>query len=90
MAKECSTFQAFTTADPPKPVFHIEYPNSNGNNPGSHQPVSDTTGWCKTETEDGDTYDISNFSTVIKDMDLDGWVELCNTTTAITPTTSIS
>ena len=82
--QECSHFQAFTQAG--KPVFHIEYPNGDDS---SSTPVDDTTGWCKTETQDdGHTYDISNFSTVIKNMNLDGWVQLCDGSTAVTPTSN--
>ncbi|KAH8887878.1 hypothetical protein GQ53DRAFT_749547 [Thozetella sp. PMI_491] len=81
--KECSTFLAFTDAS--KPVFHIEYPN--GDDGSSRTPVSDTTGWCQKEKEDDNkTYDITKFSTVIKNMDLDGWVQLCDKSTAVSPT----
>ncbi|KAK3942838.1 putative endo alpha polygalactosaminidase precursor protein [Diplogelasinospora grovesii] len=72
--KECSTFTAFIDAG--KPVFHIEYPNGDNSN---SRPVSDTTRWCTAETEDdGTSVDIATFSTVIKNMDLDGWVEYCD------------
>ncbi len=77
---ECSTFETFINAG--KPVFHIEYPN--GDDSSSHQAVSDTTSWCTKEKEGSKTYDISKFSTVIKDMDLDGWVQFCDKFTAET------
>lgn len=78
---ECSSFQAFTEAG--KPVFHIEYPNGEVSN---SKPVTDATKWCKKVVEEDGTYDITNFSTVIKNMDLNGWVQFCDKSTAITPT----
>ncbi|KAF2731627.1 hypothetical protein EJ04DRAFT_365375 [Polyplosphaeria fusca] len=66
---ECDTFHAFIEAK--KPVFHIEYPSDAG----------------KTLKEDvvqrfcgdkGDAAGSDGFSTVLKKMDLDGWVEYCD------------
>ncbi|KAH8880761.1 hypothetical protein GQ53DRAFT_788420 [Thozetella sp. PMI_491] len=87
---ECSTFRAFPDATPKKPVFHIEYPNSGSNNPSSTTPVTDTNPWCKSESEDGENVNISDFSTVIKNYDLNGWVQLCDKSVATTPTKSVS
>lgn len=72
---ECDTFAAFIDAG--KPVFHIEYPS---NAPGK---VS-----ADALTKDCSASDSDNFSTVIKTMDLDGWVEYCNGQTAETAVTS--
>lgn len=65
---ECDTFAAFITAD--KPVFNIEYPDSAPS--------------VKAKTKDeicshkGKAADSEGFSTVIKKMNLDGWVEYCD------------
>ena len=65
---ECATYLPFIEAG--KPVFHIEYPN------GAGQRYSvGSSSVCK---RDGQGTDLSRFSTVIKKMDLDGWVEYCN------------
>lgn len=68
---ECDTFAAFIEAG--KPVFHIEYPDNAPDN------VSDED-LSKACTSTGTT----NFSTVVKTLDLDGWVEYCDGTTAET------
>lgn len=65
---ECDTYEAFTDAD--KPVFQIEYPKgdtTNNNNAVTAKQVSTA---C-TATGAG------NFSTVIKNMNLNNWVEYC-------------
>jgi hypothetical protein len=76
---ECSAYASFTSTLG-KPVFHIEYPN--GDSGEDTTPVKDTTKWCSTYDESDDKtpkmVDISKLSTVIKDMDLDGWVEYCD------------
>jgi hypothetical protein len=68
---ECDMFAAFVKAD--KPVFHIEYP------PDAPDTVSadDVEDACSPRGSSG-------FSTVLKTMDLDGWVEYCNGETADT------
>lgn len=66
---ECGTYAAFTAAN--KPVFHIEYPkgdNTNNGDPVTAQQKSDA---CNATAA-------VNFSTVIKNMDLDNWVEYCS------------
>ena len=68
---DCNSFMAFINAG--KPVFHIEYPH--GNDMSNTTPVTDVNKWCF-KTDRG--VDISLMSTVIKDMDLDGWVQYCN------------
>lgn len=72
---ECDTFAAFIDAG--KPVFHIEYPK------GTPDSVS-----ANALTSDCSASDSDNFSTVIKTMDLDGWVEYCNGQKAETAVTS--
>lgn len=61
---ECSTFQPFIDAG--KPVFHIEYPNG--------APSVASTAVDKLCQWSG----VNKFSTVIKKMSLDGWVEFCD------------
>jgi len=60
---ECSTFQPFIEAG--KPVFHIEYPDG-----APHVSANAKTSACGNAEEKG-------FSTLLKDMDLDDWVEFC-------------
>lgn len=67
---ECSDFEGFIDAG--KPVFHIEYPH--GDDEDNTSTVSSVTKYCSPST----------FSTVLKDMDLDGWVEYCDKSTATT------
>jgi uncharacterized protein (TIGR01370 family) len=65
---ECDTYTAFI--DHNKPVFHVEYPK--GDDVNNNDPVSDTTknSICKDSTATG-------FSTIIKNMNLDEWLEQC-------------
>lgn len=76
--KECSSYNSFVQT---KPVFHIEYLSGASN---SHTPISNTTTQCtrynEGTTERPNFVDITNLSTVIKNMDLDGWVEFCDKT----------
>lgn len=67
--EECETFAAFIDAD--KPVFNIEYPEGAPNK----IKASMTTEIC---SEKGKAKGSEGFSTVIKKMDLDGWVEYCD------------
>lgn len=71
---ECSRYSTFVKT---KPVFHIEYVPGDAN---SHTPLTDTKRQCTTYDEGGTSVDLTNFSTVIKNMNLDGWVELCDKT----------
>ncbi|CAM1500839.1 Fc.00g100010.m01.CDS01 [Cosmosporella sp. VM-42] len=64
---ECETFAAFIKAG--KPVFNIEYPSS-------APKVSESTR-KKICSGKGDAAHTSGFSTVIKKMNLDGWVLYC-------------
>lgn len=84
---ECSTFHPFIDAG--KPVFHIEYPDGAGEGvsaQGLKQEV--VSKYC---SDTGDAAGSDGFSTVLKKMNLDGWVEYCDgavKTTAINQTTS--
>ncbi|KAI7570547.1 hypothetical protein KC343_g4567 [Hortaea werneckii] len=75
---ECETFAPFVKAG--KPVFHIEYPSDESLNNVAKSAVEDL---C---SGDGSASGSTDFSTVIKNMNLNGWVEYCNGTTADTAT----
>lgn len=62
---ECDLYQPFITAN--KPVFHIEYPKGDSTNNVKVVSTSAKTKACK----------FPKFSTVIKNMNLDSWVEYC-------------
>jgi hypothetical protein len=61
---DCPTFSAFTNSS--KPVFHIEYP--------SEVSADFVPNFCK---DSGPAAGTQGFSTVIKNMNLDGWVQYC-------------
>ncbi|TQB74006.1 hypothetical protein MPDQ_005205 [Monascus purpureus] len=65
---ECVIYSAFTRVG--KPVFHIEYPK--GEDTDNNQSVS-----AQKKLEFCDYPGVGNFSTVLKNMDLDNWVETC-------------
>ncbi|OOG00136.1 glycoside hydrolase family 114 protein [Aspergillus carbonarius ITEM 5010] len=66
--EECDTYAAFTQKN--KPVFHIEYPKGDDTNNNLSVSSSEKQSACNF-TGSG------NFSTVIKNMDLDNWIETC-------------
>ncbi|KAI9927823.1 hypothetical protein ASPWEDRAFT_41944 [Aspergillus wentii DTO 134E9] len=66
--EECDTYAVFTEAG--KPVFHIEYPKGDDTN----NELSVTTAQKKSAC---DFTGSGNFSTVIKNMNLDNWIETC-------------
>jgi hypothetical protein len=70
---DCPTSSAFVNAS--KPVFHIEYP--------SEVKPEFATNFCK---DTGPAAGTRGFSTVIKKMNLDGVVDYCDGTHAVTPT----
>jgi hypothetical protein len=74
---ECDTFHAFIDAD--KPVFHIEYPDGAGDGSGLERTVVQK--YCG---DKGAAAGSGGFSTVLKKMDLDGWVEYCDEAVRIT------
>jgi hypothetical protein len=81
---ECSMYSNFTSRFH-KPVFHIEYPKNKTND---NTTISDVKPWCEFSKEENNTqYNIENFSTVVKNLNLDGWVEYCDNSTAITELT---
>lgn len=79
---ECQSFAPFIAAQ--KPVFHIEYPEDDGR--GKPDKVR---GWGNGVRErycgeSGDARGRTGFSTVLKNMDLDGWVEFCDGVVGVT------
>ncbi|KAJ5922451.1 hypothetical protein N7516_010154 [Penicillium verrucosum] len=66
--EECDTYASFIEAD--KPVFHIEYPKGGSTNNNKSVTSSQAKSACTANSS-------GNFSTVIKNMDLDNWVEYC-------------
>jgi hypothetical protein len=76
---ECQKFQQFIGAG--KPVFHIEYPGGDGDLPHSVE----TDGFGEnTERKFCGTQGTERFSTVLKKMNLDGWVEYCDAKVQVT------
>jgi hypothetical protein len=67
--EECDTFTPFTDAN--KPVFHIEYPKGDDTNNDDDVTSAQKETACVFEGS-------GKFSTVIKNMDLDNWVEFCS------------
>ncbi|PNH40995.1 hypothetical protein VD0004_g6062 [Verticillium dahliae] len=65
---ECETFAPFIKDN--KPVFHIEYPKD--------APSVSSTASKRVCTPTGEAAGTDGFSTVIKKMNLDGWVEFCD------------
>ncbi|PNS18880.1 hypothetical protein CAC42_5419 [Sphaceloma murrayae] len=77
---ECALFAPFVEAG--KPVFHIEYPKD-----APSVSTEDADSLC---SRTGKSAGSDNFSTVIKKMNLDGWVEYCDRSTSTTSTVSTS
>jgi hypothetical protein len=83
---ECPRFQPFIAAG--KPVFHIEYPAGDGDlqtsvaADGFSEDVRMK--FCGRGDVGGKDEDIQGFSTVLKKMALDGWVEYCDGTVEVT------
>lgn len=69
--EECESFAAFIKAG--KPVFNIEYPNDAGASNGIKTNEADDI--CSRK---GKSRGAEKFSTVIKKMKLDGWVQYCD------------
>ncbi|RHZ65348.1 endo alpha-1,4 polygalactosaminidase [Aspergillus thermomutatus] len=65
---ECDTYAVFPQNG--KPVFHIEYPKGDDTN-------NDLAVTAKQKTAACEFAGSANFSTVIKNMDLDNWIETC-------------
>lgn len=66
--EECDTYAAFI--DKNKPVFHIEYPKGDDTNNNEMVTTNQKNKAC-------DFSGSSNFSTVIKNMNLDNWIQAC-------------
>lgn len=78
---ECSTFKPFIDAG--KPVFHIEYPDGAGKGEVATQGLkADIVNQFCAHSGKGDGSD--GFSTVLKKMELDGWVQYCDTSVKTT------
>jgi hypothetical protein len=75
---ECGVYRQFIEAG--KPVFHIEYPKGDDHSDGGVETklVDEFCG-----KDGGDS--LSGFSTVLKRMSLDGWVEYCDLEVVMTP-----
>ncbi|KAH7394492.1 glycoside hydrolase superfamily [Pyrenochaeta sp. MPI-SDFR-AT-0127] len=78
---ECSTFSPFIKAG--KPVFHIEYPQGAGEGEVETQGLKEdeVKKFCGRE---GKAEGSEGFSTVLKKMKLDGWVEYCDKSVQVT------
>lgn len=68
--QECASFAPFIRND--KPVFHIEYPKRTSAGAVSQKILSQL---C---SRNGDAAGSEGFSTIIKDMSLDGWSQYCD------------
>ncbi|XP_014551341.1 glycoside hydrolase family 114 protein [Bipolaris victoriae FI3] len=74
---ECAKFSPFIDAG--KPVFHIEYPDGAGAQQGLRENI--LTDYC---AKSGKGEGSQRFSTVLKKMELDGWVEYCDGSVNVT------
>lgn len=87
---ECATFAKFIKAG--KPVFQIEYPNDGSNDNSKKRSagqIEERAALSSAATKTCQSMESSNlwgFSTVIKNMDLDGWVQYCDGNTFSTKT----
>lgn len=79
---ECGTYAPYVQAG--KPVFHIEYPKQNSNTAVAVS-INVVDQSCATS---GAASGSTDFSTAIKNIDLDGWVQYCNGQEAVTPISS--
>lgn len=73
--ENCDQFMPFIQAN--KPVFHVEYPKGDNTNDNNLIATDRRVSIC-------DNHAASGFSTIIKNMNLDEWIEACpsNTTSA--------
>lgn len=75
---ECDQFTAFVNAS--KPVFHIEYPAGVDNTDKTSFDTNTVSKYCNIGVSSGQ----EGFNTVLKYMNLSGWVQYCDDTTYIT------
>lgn len=73
---ECSTFRRFVDAG--KPVFHIEYPAGEGEVAANGFNEDLRKKFCRGKGQPAEKDGTDGFSTVLKKMSLDGWVEYCD------------
>ena len=66
--KECDTYATFIEHQ--KPVFHVEYPKGDDVNNSNPVPTATKDAICKDSTAE-------DFSTIIKNMNLDDWIQKC-------------
>ncbi|KAK4998434.1 hypothetical protein LTR66_002334 [Elasticomyces elasticus] len=81
---ECKTYTPYLDAD--KPIFHIEYPS---NSP--QLSAGDVSNSCNTRVDPvsyGAGGGTGTLSTLLKKMNLDGWVQYCDGKSSTTPTES--
>lgn len=76
---ECDTFAQYIKAG--KPVFHIEYPDNSPRITSSQQSK-----YCNKGGDGVSIQSMHQFSTVLKNMNLDGFVKYCNGHVGHTPT----
>ncbi|PSR76991.1 hypothetical protein BD289DRAFT_445978 [Coniella lustricola] len=75
---ECDTFEGFSNAS--KPVFHIEYPAGDADTTISTFNQTTVNKYCDIGIDSG----ADAFNTVIKYMNLSGWVQYCDDRTYVT------
>lgn len=75
---ECDAFSAFPDAN--KPVFHIEYPAGTGDTNKKSFDTNTVSKYCNIGVDSG----ADGFNTVLKYMNLSGWVQYCDDKTYIT------
>lgn len=75
---ECEEFTAFPNAS--KPVFHIEYPAGDGDTQLKTFSTNTISKYCNIDASN----DGEGFNTVLKYMNLSGWVQYCNGETYVT------
>ena len=66
--QECSTYAPFIKQG--KPVFHVEYPKGDDTNNANNVSAATQAKYCNDA-------DASGFSTILKNIDLDSWIEAC-------------
>lgn len=75
---ECDSFSAFPEAG--KPVFHIEYPAGTDDTTKTSFDTNTVSKYCNVDVDAG----ADGFNTVLKYMNLSGWVQYCDDKTYIT------
>jgi hypothetical protein len=88
---DCSSYNSFVAQG--KPVYHIEYPSggggdgpSNGGDNDRYKAIPGKTSKPKALAD----YCVQGFSTVMKNLSLDGYVQYCDGSVIYTPTTGDS